>query len=103
MEALETFDMVFAIGPAEREKPTGCVYGCLRAALQASHSNILARPAVEAGERLGFLPGTLQEKSIPTCARSMMRFTTCWKRQTGEFLEKALSRLRRCLHAAGAR
>ena len=33
---------------------------------------ILARPAVEAGEALGFLPGDLQEKSRLICARSMM-------------------------------
>jgi hypothetical protein len=39
---------------------------------------ILTRPAVEAGERLGFLPGSLQEKSTPICARSTTRSTTCW-------------------------
>src|SRR5260370_41166504 len=58
--------MVFGIGPAG----TGKTY--LAVAMAASALNnkkvnriILARPAVEAGERLGFLPGTLQEKVDP--------------------------------------
>ena len=37
---------------------------------------ILSRPAVEAGERLGFLPGDLKDKVDPTCARSTTRFRT---------------------------
>ena len=36
---------------------------------------ILSRPAVEAGERLGFLPGDMKEKVDPYCARCTMRFT----------------------------
>jgi len=63
IEALETFDMVFAIGPGG----TGKTYLAVAMAVSALLSKqvnriILARPAVEAGERLGFLPGTLQEK-----------------------------------------
>src|SRR6202167_3305128 len=66
MEALETFDMVFAIGPGG----TGKTYLAVSMAVSALLSKqvtriILARPAVEAGERLGFLPGTLQEKVDP--------------------------------------
>jgi phosphate starvation-inducible protein PhoH and related proteins len=66
IEALETFDMVFAIGPGG----TGKTYLAVAMAVSALISKqvnriILARPAVEAGERLGFLPGTLQEKVDP--------------------------------------
>ena len=66
MEALETYDMVFAIGPGG----TGKTYLAVAMAVSALLSKqvnriILARPAVEAGERLGFLPGTLQEKVDP--------------------------------------
>src|SRR6202795_3518540 len=66
MQALETYDMVFAIGPGG----TGKTYLAVAMAVSALLSKqvnriILARPAVEAGERLGFLPGTLQEKVDP--------------------------------------
>jgi len=66
IEALESFDMVFAIGPGG----TGKTYLAVAMAVSALISKqvnriILARPAVEAGERLGFLPGTLQEKVDP--------------------------------------
>jgi phosphate starvation-inducible PhoH-like protein len=66
LESLETFDMVFAIGPGG----TGKTYLAVAMAVSALLSKqvtriILARPAVEAGERLGFLPGTLQEKVDP--------------------------------------
>ena len=58
--------MVFAVGPGG----TGKTYLAVAMAVQALLSKqvnriILARPAVEAGERLGFLPGTLQEKVDP--------------------------------------
>lgn len=66
LEAIETHDMVFGIGPAG----TGKTYLAVAMAISALVSKrvnriILARPAVEAGERLGFLPGTLQEKIDP--------------------------------------
>src|ERR1700685_1267796 len=66
LEAIEKHDMVFGIGPAG----TGKTYLAVAMAIPARPSNrvngiILARPAVEAGERLGFLPGTLQEKVDP--------------------------------------
>jgi len=66
LEAIEAHDMVFGIGPAG----TGKTYLAVAMAISALVSKrvnriILARPAVEAGERLGFLPGTLQEKIDP--------------------------------------
>jgi phosphate starvation-inducible PhoH-like protein len=66
VEAIERNDMVFAVGPAG----TGKTYLAVAMAVSALLSKrvgriILARPAVEAGERLGFLPGTLQEKVDP--------------------------------------
>src|SRR5437762_243164 len=66
LEAIEQHDMVFGIGPAG----TGKTYLAVAMAISALLSKrvnriILARPAVEAGERLGFLPGTLQEKIDP--------------------------------------
>ena len=38
---------------------------------------VLTRPAVEAGEALGFLPGDIRKKSCPTCGRCTTPFTTC--------------------------
>jgi phosphate starvation-inducible PhoH-like protein len=66
LEAIEKFDMVFGIGPAGTGK-TYLAVAMAITALLAKRVNriILARPAVEAGERLGFLPGTLQEKVDP--------------------------------------
>ncbi len=66
LEAIEQSDMVFGIGPAG----TGKTYLAVAMAVNFLVSKkvqriILARPAVEAGERLGFLPGTLQEKVDP--------------------------------------
>src|SRR5690242_13429649 len=66
IDAIEKYDMVFGIGPAG----TGKTYLAVAMALSALNAKkvnriILARPAVEAGERLGFLPGTLQEKVDP--------------------------------------
>jgi phosphate starvation-inducible PhoH-like protein len=66
MEALESFDMVFAVGPGGTGKTYLAVAMAVSALLSKQVSRIiLARPAVEAGERLGFLPGTLQEKVDP--------------------------------------
>ena len=66
LQSIEKFDMVFGIGPAGTGK-TYLAVAMAVAALLARQVNriILARPAVEAGERLGFLPGSLQDKVDP--------------------------------------
>src|SRR5271167_2910973 len=66
VEAIENHDMVFGIGPAGTGK-TYLAVAMAISALLAKRVNriILARPAVEAGERLGFLPGTMQDKVDP--------------------------------------
>jgi len=66
LDALERSDMVFGIGPAGTGKTYLAVAMGIGALLNKRVSRIiLTRPAVEAGERLGFLPGTLQEKIDP--------------------------------------
>ncbi|MGH9377578.1 MAG: PhoH family protein [Terriglobia bacterium] len=66
VDAIERHDMVFGIGPAGTGKTYLAVAMAVDALLSKEVSRIvLARPAVEAGERLGFLPGTLQEKVNP--------------------------------------
>lgn len=66
IEAIRTYDMVFGIGPAG----TGKTYLAMAMAVSSLmekyvHRIVLARPAVEAGEKLGFLPGDLAEKVNP--------------------------------------
>ncbi|HYL80617.1 MAG TPA: PhoH family protein [Candidatus Acidoferrum sp.] len=66
IDAIRKHDIVFGIGPAG----TGKTYLAMAMAVTALlhkevHRIILARPAVEAGEKLGFLPGTLTEKINP--------------------------------------
>lgn len=66
LEAIDTHDIVFGIGPAG----TGKTYLAVAMAVQYLMSKrvnriVLARPAVEAGEKLGFLPGDLQDKVDP--------------------------------------
>jgi phosphate starvation-inducible PhoH-like protein len=66
VDAIDDHTIVFGIGPAG----TGKTYLAVAKAVQALQSKavnriILTRPAVEAGERLGFLPGTLSEKIDP--------------------------------------
>src|SRR5262245_2201217 len=66
LEAIERNDMVFGVGPAGTGKTYLAVAMAISALLAKKVSRIiLTRPAVEAGERLGFLPGTLQEKVDP--------------------------------------
>jgi phosphate starvation-inducible PhoH-like protein len=66
LEAIEQNDMVFGIGPAGTGKTYLAVAMAVSFLLAKKVSRIvLVRPAVEAGERLGFLPGTLQEKVDP--------------------------------------
>jgi phosphate starvation-inducible PhoH-like protein len=66
LEAIERNDMVFGIGPAGTGKTYLAVAMAISALINKQVARIiLTRPAVEAGERLGFLPGTLQEKVDP--------------------------------------
>ena len=66
VDVCKTSDLIFAIGPAG----TGKTYTAIALAVRALKNReikriILSRPAVEAGERLGFLPGDLKEKIDP--------------------------------------
>ena len=66
VDAIEKHDLIFGIGPAGTGKTYLAVAMAVSALLNKQVSRImLTRPAVEAGERLGFLPGTLQEKVDP--------------------------------------
>ena len=66
VDAIDSNTIVFGIGPAGTGKTYLAVAKAVQA-LQAKQVNriVLTRPAVEAGERLGFLPGTLSEKIDP--------------------------------------
>ena len=66
IDSIRKFDIVFAIGPAGTGK-TYLAMAMAMARLMKKEINrvVLARPAVEAGERLGFLPGDLYEKVNP--------------------------------------
>jgi len=66
VEAIQNYSIVFGIGPAG----TGKTYLAVAMAIAAFKNRsvgriVLTRPAVEAGERLGFLPGDIQEKVNP--------------------------------------
>ena len=66
VRAIKDYDIVFGVGPAG----TGKTYLAMAMAVEALRKGyvrriILTRPAVEAGESLGFLPGTLYEKILP--------------------------------------
>ena len=66
LEAIERNDLVFGIGPAGTGKTYLAVAMAVSALITKRVSRIvLTRPAVEAGEKLGFLPGTLKEKVDP--------------------------------------
>jgi phosphate starvation-inducible PhoH-like protein len=66
LEAIEKFDIVFGVGPAGTGKTYLAMAQAVSYLLAKKVSRIiLARPAVEAGEKLGFLPGDLQEKVNP--------------------------------------
>ena len=70
-------DLVFAVGPAG----TGKTYIAIALAVRALKNRevkriILTRPAVEAGERLGFLPGDLKDKLDPFPSRKLQEFMT---------------------------
>jgi len=65
-EAIETHEITFAVGPAGTGKTYTAVAFAVRALRERQiRKIILTRPAVEAGENLGFLPGDLREKVAP--------------------------------------
>lgn len=66
VEAIERHDLTFALGPAGTGKTFLAAVQAVRALQERKVERlILTRPAVEAGERLGFLPGDLQQKVDP--------------------------------------
>lgn len=66
VEAFDKHDMVFAIGPAGSGKTYTAIALAVRALKKKQiRKIILSRPAVEAGEKLGFLPGDMKEKIDP--------------------------------------
>ena len=73
-----TYDVNFGIGPAG----TGKTYLAVACAVEALERDfvrriLLIRPAVEAGEKLGFLPGDLNQKVDLICDLYMMHCTKC--------------------------
>jgi phosphate starvation-inducible protein PhoH and related proteins len=90
IEAIERSDMVFGVGPAGTGKTYLAVAMAVSALLNKRVSRIvLTRPAVEAGERLGFLPGNLQEKVDPYL-RPL--YDALYDMLEGEKVEKLLER-----------
>jgi len=66
LEAMRTYDIVFAIGPAGTGKTYLAMAMAVAQLLKGEYERIIVtRPAVEAGEKLGFLPGDLVEKVNP--------------------------------------
>ena len=66
IDAMRNFDVIFGIGPAGTGKTYLAMARAIAELLKSSFSRIvLTRPAVEAGEKLGFLPGDLAEKVNP--------------------------------------
>ncbi len=90
LDTIERYDLTFGIGPAGTGKTYLAVAMAVNAMLNKHVSRIiLTRPAVEAGERLGFLPGTLQEKIDPYL-RPL--YDALFDMLDGEKVEKALER-----------
>ena len=90
VDAIERQDLVFGVGPAGTGKTYLAVAMAVSALLSKRVSRIvLTRPAVEAGERLGFLPGTLQEKVDPYL-RPL--YDALYDMLEGEKIEKLLER-----------
>jgi phosphate starvation-inducible PhoH-like protein len=90
LEAIERNDLVFGIGPAGTGKTYLAVAMAISALMNKQVARIvLTRPAVEAGERLGFLPGTLQEKVDPYL-RPL--YDALYDMLDGERVEKLLER-----------
>lgn len=83
VEAFRKNDLVFAVGPAGSGKTFLAVAEALRLVLSKKiNSIILTRPVVEAGESLGFLPGTLEEKINPYLRPLYDSMNSCVSRET---------------------
>ena len=106
VEAIQKYDIVFGIGPAG----TGKTYLAVAMAVTALKKEqvariILTRPAVEAGEALGFLPGELEQKIMPylrplyDALRDMLEIERLLARQTIEIAPLAYMRGRTLNHA----
>ena len=65
LDAIDNNDMIFGIGPAGTGKTFLAVAKAVTWLKKKGNRLVLARPAVEAGEKLGFLPGSMQEKVDP--------------------------------------
>ena len=77
IDALKRHELVFGVGPAGTGKTYLAVAMAVSMLMQKKVDRIiLSRPAVEAGERLGFLPGDLREKIDPYLRPLYVRFTT---------------------------
>lgn len=102
LEALRRYDLVFGMGPAGTGKTFLAVaVGVELLQLQQVRRLILTRPAVEAGENLGFLPGTLEEKVDPylrplldSLERLMSTKTVAQSRQFGSIEVAPLAYMR---------
>jgi phosphate starvation-inducible PhoH-like protein len=105
VEAIRSHDITFGIGPAGTGKTYLAVAMALAALREGKVSRIiLTRPAVEAGEALGFLPGDLYEKIMPYLRPCMMRCRTCCRRRKSRSTRRGTRlRSRRWPTCAGAR
>ena len=79
LNAIRTHPITFGVGPAG----TGKTYLAVAMAVKAFKAKdvsriVLTRPAVEAGEKLGFCPAICSRKWTPTCGPSMTACSICW-------------------------
>ena len=99
INAMKRNDLVFGIGPAGTGKTfLAVVYAAKQLRKGSVKRIVLTRPAVEAGESLGFLPGDLKEKVDPYLRPLYDGLNTVLGReQTERFIERVLLRLRHLL------
>ncbi|MBO7086489.1 MAG: PhoH family protein, partial [Bacilli bacterium] len=90
LKALETNDIVFAVGPAGTGKTfLGVCFASKLLKTGACKKIVLVRPVVEAGEKLGFLPGDLKEKIDPYLVPLYDCLDDCFgKEHTAKLMEK---------------
>lgn len=92
IESMEDYDIVFAIGPAGTGKTYLAVVNAVTSLKKGDVKKIvLTRPAVEAGESLGFLPGDLKDKVDPYLTPLYdALYDTLGNEQTQKFIEKGV-------------